>query len=282
MHSAFSDGVLSPLQLAEKAAGLGVTLMALTDHDTFAGVDALQGVSAPIPVVAGVELSLRDMPGLHLLGYGRLRDCRLRQTVADLARKRLQRARQMLVCLAALGMPLDWDDMTRGYTGTVGRAHIARALVQAGHAATEQQAFDRYLAEGRPAYVPGERLSMGEALPLMRESGFVPVLAHPALLKKEPAALRALMAHWQKQGLMGVEVFHPSLMGSTAHLERMARRMGLLVTGGSDYHRDGDSHGMPGSICPAWRQAETDAARLLDAIEKCEKMCKRTDDDSSM
>lgn len=268
MHSAFSDGVLPPRLLAEKAAALGVTIMALTDHDTFAGVDALKGEDTPIPVVTGVELSLRDMPGLHLLGYGSRADGQLRQVVDDLARKRQHRARQMVANLAAMGLPLDWEDMTRGYAGTVGRAHIARALVKAGYAATVQQAIQRYLAEDKPAYVPGERLSMGEALPLMRASGFVPVLAHPALLGKEPATLHALIAHWQKQGLMGVEVFHPSLMGRTAPLERMVRRMGLLVTGGSDYHQDGDDHGMPGSICAPWRRPEEDAARLLAAMEK--------------
>lgn len=270
------------MQLAEKAASMGVTLMALTDHDTFAGVDALAGAHTPIPVLAGVELSLRDMTGLHLLGYGKAPTGELRRVVDDLARKREQRARQMIANLADLGMPLNWQDMTGGYSGTVGRAHIARAMVKAGYAATVQQAIERHLCEGKPAFVPGERLSMGEALPLMRSAGFVPVLAHPALLNKDEVTLRTLIAHWQKQGLMGVEVFHPSLMGRTDGLERMARRMGLLVTGGSDYHQDGDSHGMPGATCAGWRKAALDVRQLMEAIEKCEKQCKRTDDDSSM
>lgn len=268
MHSAFSDGVLSPLQLAEKAAALGVTIMALTDHDTFAGVDVLQGVSTPIPVLTGVELSLRDMAGLHLLGYARGVNDAIRRVVEDLACKRQRRARQMVANLAVMGMPLDWNDVTMGYSGTVGRAHIARALVRAGYADTVQQAIQRYLAEDKPAYVPGQRLSMGEALPLMRENGFVPVLAHPALLGKDEVTLRTLIAHRQRQGLMGVEVFHPSLAGRTASLEQMARNMGLLVTGGSDYHADGDSHGMPGSTCAQWRRADSDAAWLLEAIQK--------------
>lgn len=268
LHSAFSDGVLLPGLLAEKAASLGVTLMALTDHDTLAGVDALQGAALPIPVLAGVELSLRDMPGLHLLGYGKRAEGAIRPVLTELACNRQHRARQMVRNLASLGIPLSWDDMVSGYRGTIGRAHIARALVKAGHAATVQQAIQLYLAEDRPAYVPGERLAMGEALRLLRESGFVPVLAHPALLKKDMPALHTLLVHWQAQGLMGVEVFHPSLMGRTATLERMARRMGLLVTGGSDYHQDGDSHGTPGSTCGPWRNAEEDVARLLAAMEK--------------
>lgn len=267
MHSAFSDGVLSPIRLAEKVAAMGVTIMALTDHDTFAGVDALQGVPTPIPVLTGVELSLRDMAGLHLLGYAKAVNDEVRRVVDDLASKRLSRARQMVANLAAMGMPLEWNDITMGYSGTVGRAHIARAMVRAGYADTVQQAIQRYLAEDKPAFVPGERLSMGEALPLLRDNGFVPVLAHPGLLGRDEA-LHTLMAHWQKQGMMGVEVFHPSLPGCTVPLEHMARRMGLLVTGGSDYHKDGDSHGSPGSTCAQWRQAETDAARLMEAIQK--------------
>lgn len=268
MHSAFSDGVLSPRLLAEKAAALGVTVMALTDHDTFAGVDALKNERTPIPVLTGVELSLRDLPGLHLLGYAKTAGGEIRSVVEDLARKRERRARQMVANLALMGMPLDWDDMTQGYCGTVGRAHIARALVKAGYADTVQQAVQRYLGEDKPAYVAGERLAMGEALALMRVSGFVPVLAHPALLGKDEPTLRTLTAHWKQQGLMGVEVFHPSAIGRTAHLEQMARSMGLLVTGGSDYHKDGDRHGMPGSTCIQWRQSKADAERLMAAIEK--------------
>lgn len=268
MHSAFSDGVLSPIQLVEKAAALGVTIMALTDHDTFAGVDELKDVKTPIPVLTGVELSLRDMPGLHLLGYTETAGGKIRSVVEDLAWKRVHRARQMVENLTSMGIPLDWDDVTHGCAGTVGRAHIARAMVKAGYADTVQQAIQRYLAEDKPAYVAGKRLSMGEALPLMRASGFVPVLAHPALLGKDDMTLRILLGHWQQQGLMGVEVFHPSLAGRTAQLEQTARRMSLLVTGGSDYHRDGDSHGMPGSTCAHWRQADNDTARLLEAIRQ--------------
>lgn len=267
-HSTFSDGVLPPALLVEKAAAAGVTLMALTDHDTFAGVDALQHAPTPIPVLTGIELSLRDMPGLHLLGYGKAPSGTLRQTVEQLAFYRQQRAHQMVANLAAQGMPLSWDSITQGYSGTIGRAHIGRALVRAGYAEAVHQAIARYLAEDKPAYVPGKRLSMGEALPLMHASGFVPVLAHPALLGKDEMTLHTLIAHWHSQGLMGVEVFHPSLPRRTA-LERMVRRMGLLVTGGSDYHQDGDSHGALGCTCALWQQAEADVQRLLKAIQSC-------------
>jgi len=268
LHSTFSDGVLAPLRLVEKAAALGVTLMAITDHDTFEGVDSLRGVETAIPVITGVELSLRDMRGLHLLGYGQGKAEALRETVRELAGKRVVRAKRIVRRLVELGMPLDWESMTAGYCGTVGRAHIGRAMIARGYVKTMQEAIERYIGEGKPAYVAGERLSMAEALPLMRANGFVPVLAHPVLLDKDETTLRMLLAHWQEQGLMGVEVYHPSSQGRTASLERMTRGLGLLVTGGSDYHKEGDSHGVPGCICPEWSGAEKDVQRLLQAIAR--------------
>lgn len=268
MHSTFSDGVLTPSRLVEKAVSMGVTMMAITDHDTFDGVDSLQGHATPIPVIPGVELSLRDMHGLHLLGYGFTAAQELRDTVADLARKRLNRAEIMVQRLAEMGMPLDWEAMTDGYSGTVGRAHVARALVAQGYVQSMEEAFTHYIGEGKPAYVAGERLSMAEALPLMRRCGFVPVLAHPAQLGKDELTLRTLLKHWQELGLMGVEAYHPCQRGHEARYDRLARSMGLLVTGGSDYHKDGDSHGMPGSIAGPWQTARQDVERLLAAIEK--------------
>ena len=270
-HSTFSDGVLSPSLLVEKAVSMGVTVMAVTDHDTFEGCDSLRDAALPIPVIPGVELSLRDMPGLHLLGYGLTSAPVLRGRVAELARMRVGRAEAMVRRLRDMGIALDWERMTAACRGTVGRAHVARALVAEGYSATMQEAFDRYLGEGKPAYVPGERMSMAEALPLLRGEGFVPVLAHPALLGKDDMTLRQLLEAWATRGLMGVEVYHPSLMGREAALERMARSMGLLVTGGSDYHQDGDSHGQMGATAEDWQRAEEDMTALWNALRTGEE-----------
>lgn len=272
MHSTFSDGVLSPSLLVEKAVSMGVTVMAVTDHDTFEGCDNLLGMNTPIPVIPGVELSLRDMPGLHLLGYGLTAAPMLRGRVAELARMRVGRAEAMVRRLRDMGISLDWARMTAACRGTVGRAHVARALVAEGHVATMQEAFERYLGEGKPAYVPGERMSMAEALPLLRGEGFVPVLAHPALLNKDDMTLRQLLEAWADRGLMGVEVYHPSLTCREAALERMARSMGLLVTGGSDYHQDGDSHGQMGATAEGWLHAAEDMAALWNALRAGEEI----------
>lgn len=269
LHSTFSDGVMVPELLLHEAVQAGVTVMAVTDHDTFAGSDALLGTDTPIPVIPGVELSISDMHGLHLLGYGYARGEELRRTVEALAQKRVERARRMLERLAEMGMPLDWRVLERKYRGTVGRPHIARAMVHARYVSRMQEAFDKYLGHGRPAYVPSERLGMAEALELLRRNGFVPVLAHPWELGLNAEQLVPLIDKWQAQGLLGLEVYHPSAESHGWHtLENIARRRGLLVTGGSDFHQENDRHGRIGATAPFWARAEEDMEALRDALER--------------
>lgn len=211
---------------------------------------------------------MADMKGLHLLGYGMGDATELRRVVRDLAEKRLTRAARMVEKLTEMGFPLDYDELCASCGGSVGRPHIARAMVEKGYVCTTEEAFDRYVGEGRPAYVAGERLTMAQALPLMRHNGFVPVLAHPAELEKDDMTLRVLIEAWQKQGLMGVEVYHPSQeKRGFSSLDAMVRRMGLLVTGGSDYHCEDNRHGQPGCTAIHWRNREADAAALLGAIQ---------------
>lgn len=268
MHTTASDGVLSPRELVAFAASRGVTCMAVTDHDTFAGADSLRGMETAIPVITGVELSMRDMKGLHLLGYGLTDAPELRQTVRELAEKRLTRARRMVEKLNEMGFQLDYEEIRAACEGTVGRPHIARAMVAKGYIRNTEAAFDKYIGEGKRAYVPNERLLMADALPLLLRNGFVPVLAHPAELEQKDVVLRMLIETWQKQGLMGVEVYHPSQQKrGFPQLDAMVRRMGLLVTGGSDYHCDDNRHGQPGATCVHWTRAAQDLAALQAAMQ---------------
>ena len=269
MHTTASDGVLPPRELVEFALSRGVTIMAITDHDTFEGVDSLRNIRTPIPVLTGVELSLADMKGLHLLGYGMTEAAELRQVVRELAEKRLSRAARMVEKLNRMGFLLDYEEIRARCEGTVGRLHIARAMVEKGYVRHTEASFDKYIGEGREGYVPNECLTMTQALPLMRRNGFVPVLAHPAELEQKDEILRMLIERWQQQGLMGVEVYHPSQQQrSFAKLDGMVRRMGLLVTGGSDYHCQDNRHGHPGSTALHWQQAEADVAALLAAMQR--------------
>ncbi len=271
MHTTASDGVLSPRALVDFAASRGVTIMAVTDHDTLEGADSLRTMALPIPVITGVELSLADMHGLHLLGYGSTEARELHDTVRQLAQRRLTRAARMVEKLTALGFPLEYDALCAACSGTVGRPHIARAMVAKGYVATTAEAFDRLIGDDGPAYVPNERLTMAQGLALLRRNGFVPVLAHPAELEKDDMTLRVLLEAWQKQGLMGVEVYHPSQeQHGFAALDRMVRRMGLLVTGGSDYHCDDNRHGQPGCTALHWHSAEADVQALQEAIANCQ------------
>ena len=267
MHTTASDGVLSPSELVSCAASRGVTIMAITDHDTLDGADSLRGMDMPIPVITGVELSMADMHGLHLLGYGRTEAPELRCVVRELAEKRLTRAERMVEKLCAMGFALDYEEIRARCQGSVGRPHIARMMVEKGYVRSTEAAFDKYIGNDGPAYVPNERLTMAEALPLLLRNGFVPVLAHPAELNKDDVTTHALIDAWQKQGLMGVEVYHPSQQKrSYARLDAFVRRAGLLVTGGSDYHCDDNRHGQPGSTARYWRDAEADVEALLAAI----------------
>ena len=269
MHTTASDGVLSPRALVDFAVERGVTLMAVTDHDTFDGADSLRGVDTPIPVLTGVELSMKDMKGLHLLGYGLTDAPELRSVVCDLAQKRLTRAARMVERLNAMGFQLDYEAIRQKCQGTVGRLHIAREMVEKGYIRNTEAAFDRYIGEGREAYIQNESLTMAQALPLLRRNGFVPVLAHPAELEQKDAVLRMLIETWQNQGLMGVEVYHPSQQKrGYPQLDAMVRRMGLLVTGGSDYHCDDNRHGQPGCMALHWRSAQEDAQVLIAAMEQ--------------
>lgn len=274
MHTTSSDGVFPPRELVRLAAEHGVTLMAITDHDSLDGVDSLRGVQTEIPVLTGTELSLRDMHGLHLLGYGMGEAQELRSVIRDLADKRLNRARLMAEKLTELGMPIDYDELCAHCGGSVGRMHIAREMLAKGYVRHTQQAFERWIGEDGPAYVSGERLSIQEALALMRRSGFVPVLAHPAELGVSDQALTTLLGKWREMGLMGVEVYHPSQRKhGFDRLEALARRMDLLVTGGSDFHALGDTkHGMPGCTAASWRRAEEDAAALLAAMQTAQQI----------
>ncbi len=269
MHSTSSDGVLSPIELTHFAASRGVTVMAVTDHDTFDGIDQLRGVETPIPVLPGIELSMADMHGLHLLGYGTAAAPELRKVVQGLAEKRLTRAARMVEKLCSLGFALDYAALCAACGGTVGRPHIARAMAAAGYVRDVKEAFARYIGDDGPAYVPNERLTMAEALPLLRRNGFVPVLAHPAELERDDMTLRTLLKAWKEQGLMGVEVYHPSWgLRSYPALDAAVRQADLLVTGGSDYHCDDDRHGQPGCTAVHWRSSEQDVYRLKEAMER--------------
>lgn len=249
-HSTASDGVLSPEALVEEAARAGVGALALTDHDTVAGVPAAQrrGSELGVEVIGGVEISVVEEEGrrqLHVLGLGvdpaaPGLDARL----DELAAARRERGAEIVRRLRALGVELALERVLAragGDNATIGRPHVARALVDAGRCRTIDEAFDRWLGRGRPAFVPSAELSAFEAIALIHRAGGVASLAHPlrSVGVDAPGGLAAFVSRLVRQGLDALELWHPGHGPSERkRIRGQLNRFDLLATGGSDFHGD--------------------------------------------
>lgn len=269
LHTTASDGLLSPKDIVRRAADAGVSVIAITDHDTLGGIEEAvrAGEALGVDVLPGIEISAGGEREIHLLGYGvSPRSERMQAFCDGMRAERLRRLRRMADKLAALGMPVPVEEIIASAGRAVGRPHLARAMVTLGYAASTQAVFDKWLAAGKPAYVPREGLSVAKAIDLLLSERAVPVLAHPALLKLPNAAFQALFSAWKARGLGGVEAYHPEHRGRFAHYDALARENGLLVTGGSDYHDD--ERGMIGETSDDWTTAQADVAALRNAIER--------------
>lgn len=244
-HSTASDGDHAPADLVHRAAGRGVRVLALTDHDTMDGVAeaVAAGEEAGVRVIPAVELSVRVPRGsLHMLGYFPTTSPQpLGDHLAAAHAARIDRAARMVANLAALGAPVALDDVLARAQGNVGRPHIADALVAAGHCSSRRQAFDQYLSDRGPAYVGYDAPTPTEALALIRASGGVAVLAHPASLGLPAGHLASAVQRLAARGLAGIEVHRPEhdAVRRRAYV-RLARAFRLVPSGGSDYHRPGD------------------------------------------
>ncbi len=227
------------------AADAGVDVLAVTDHDTLAGVDEAlaAGRSLGVRVVPGVELSVAAPSGsMHLLGYFREpAPPPLLARLRELRAAREARARLIVERLAAAGAPISFDDVAARAAGPIGRPHIADAVVAAGHARDRQEAFDLFLADDGPATAPHRGLTPEAAVRLVADAGGAPALAHPASLRMAPDALSALLSRLAAAGLRGIEVHRPDHAPERRDAyAALARRHGLVATGGSDFHRPSD------------------------------------------
>jgi predicted metal-dependent phosphoesterase TrpH len=236
-HTTASDGLLTPTQLVEHAAAAGLRAIAVTDHDTTAGLaEAIAaGRERGIEVVPGVEISTSHA-GLevHLLGYFvEVGSADFERLLASRREDRDGRAREMVDRLREQGVRIEYEDVLReAGRGAVGRPHVAAALVTKGWVRTKQEAFDRWLADGRSCAVPKPVFPLAEAIALLQGMGAVPVCAHPGLLKR-----RELLEEMPAMGLLGVEVYYPKHQPEQQReLLDFARARGLVATGGSDFH----------------------------------------------
>ncbi len=242
-HSTCSDGTYRPADLVREAKAAGVTHLALTDHDTVEGVAeaARAAREEGIAFLPGVEISAEFQPGtLHILGYGMdAADERLRRSLSEIQRWRRERNPKIVERLRALGLEVTLEEVAARAGGDlVGRPHFAQTLLDKGYVKSRQEAFDLYLAKGRPAYVDKVRLSAEESIALVRDAGGVAVLAHPLQLKLgDGEALEAFVKSLADRGLQGVECYYRNhTEGEEARFLALAKKYGLLVTGGSDFH----------------------------------------------
>jgi predicted metal-dependent phosphoesterase TrpH len=237
VHTTASDGSLSPAECVREALARDVALLGIADHDTLQGIPAAQEAAREVGLllVPGVELSVGSGEHeIHVLGYFvDVGDAALRDVLITVRGARDRRNERILLRLSQLGVPVDPARVQEiAGTGSVGRPHIAKALVEAGHVSSEGEAFGRYLARGKPGYAGRERLSPAEAAEAIRRAGGIPVLGHPAKIGP-----RRTIEGIVDQGMDGVEVFHSDHNErDVALLMSIAKERNLLITGGTDSH----------------------------------------------
>lgn len=264
-HSTASDGELPPREMVERALALGLTSLALTDHDTVAGVGELIEAAreTSLHIVPGVELSCHfEGKEVHLLGYYfEYRDPDFLELLERMQEERRGRVQKILSKLEALGIKLEYDEVqAQSAGGTLGRPHVAKALVARGIVSSMDLAFDLYLGNRAPAYVGRSLLSLPDGIEALRRAGGCSVLAHPGLLNDWAMVERILHLP-----ISGVEVWHPSHnKASRKRAKKLGGRYGKVLTGGSDFHRPSGEYELGSSR----EVTERVVARLLEVAAR--------------
>jgi 3',5'-nucleoside bisphosphate phosphatase len=239
IHTTASDGKFSPAEIVRKASESGLLYIAICDHDSIEGVIPAREAAVSFPgmtVIGGVEINT-DIPQgeLHLLGY--FCDCKneeLKVTLERLRNSRIERAIKMIKKLRGLGVKIDYErveELAGG--GSVGRPHLAQAMLEKGYINTLREAFLKYISRGGPAYVERDKITPGEATQLILRAKGIPVMAHPFTFENP----EALISQLRVEGLMGLEVYYGSY--SQEQIEQLrgwAAKYALIPTGGSDFH----------------------------------------------
>lgn len=250
IHSNASDGSLTPAEILDQAVAIGLSAIAITDHDTLTGADAAlrHGIPGTLDFLAGVEISaaypqaFNKNGSMHILGYGiRTDHPELNRLLEKHQTARIERNPRIIEKLNEIGIPVSLDAII-AETGKeeIARPHIADYLVKSGFTESIDDAFDRLLGKGKPAYVDKFRSGAEDAISLILAAGGVAVLAHPILFRPGPdGSLEDLILSLKSLGLAGIEAYYPGQTpAQTAYFERLADRFDLLVTGGTDFHGD--------------------------------------------
>lgn len=244
-HSTASDGSLAPADLLRQASRRGLSILALTDHDTTTGIAeaARAAGTLGIRLIPGIELSTDVERGeIHILGYGiNPGDERLQSELAALRHARETRIDRMVARLHDIGVDLDREAIQPNTPGgSVGRPHVAQAMIAAGYVGSVSEAFERYIGNGRPGYVPSQRLTPTEAIALIGAAGGLAIHAHPLTSPYFPDNLDELMT----AGLAGIEAYYGEYsLEQRQYLSSIGAERRLLISGGSDYHGEKYKHG---------------------------------------
>ncbi len=249
VHSTFSDSTLSPLDIAKTAKERGLCAVAVTDHDSVAGVEEATraGEELGVEVISGVELSVMDgTSDIHILGY--FVDYSDQSFVGELERfktARFERVKKILAKLKDLEVDIQLESVLKiAENGALGRPHVAEALLDSGYVDTFEEAFRRYIGHRSPAYVPKLLLSPQDAFRLIEKAGGISAMAHPGTVQRDD-----LIPEFVELGMKALEVWHPKHdRGAVKYYMEMAKRYGLAVTGGSDSHGARTTSASVGSV----------------------------------
>lgn len=242
IHSSASDGTFSPEEVYGKILESGVTFFSLTDHDTVAGIPEIYKVldENKTTFIPGIEITVSRSKGeCHLLGYNiDYNSVYLESMINFVQAGREKRNKGIADLLNSKGMAVDYQELVeKSGTATLGRPHFAAYLKNKGYVRSIQEAFDKYLAVGRPCYLENSGVEFNEAVNTVIKAGGIPVLAHPLSLYLSWGKLEEQLSKWKELGLKGIEVYHSSFRTrDSQRMEEIADRLGFLKTGGSDYH----------------------------------------------
>lgn len=240
IHSCYSDGIYTPEQIAKAAKAKGIRCISITDHDSITAqyIVNTEYNNKDLKIIPGIELSTeyKEME-LHILGYFiDTENNNLKELVNNLNKHRLKRVEKILYNLKGYDINIKLEDLGVDLNSTIGRSHIANAMVDKGYFSSYKMAFRSYLIKGKPGYVKGFKLTYREALDIIMESGGIPVLAHPGQIYKK-IEVENIIKELKCFGLKGVEVYHPShSIIDTNNFFNIAKKYKLSITGGSDFH----------------------------------------------
>jgi hypothetical protein len=266
VHSTASDGTLSPTALVERAHARGVDVLAIADHDSVSGLAEARVAADRLEVtlIDAVELSsVTDGRDTHVLAYFvNPKDSRLEDLLRELRASRRARAEAMVAALGEAGFDISFDDVLDiAGGGALGRSHVARALVGAGHAESIRRAFETLIGRDKPFYVPKDSATPGEVIATIRSLGAIPVLAHPGVTQSDD-----LIPEMVDAGLLGLEAYHADhTPGQMSRYAALGAELGLLVTGGTDFHG-------PGAPNPDIGSVAVPPARVADLIAAGERL----------